>query len=349
MSEQEPRPPTYHATAGMSRLPGHTPADEVFNQARRRAFLQDILSPLQNAPTGLLPFEEVRRTLDLDDRRYRGVQDVPLERIVGSVARYHDFNRAFMPRRESLRPRWQRVLSLRGQLPPIDLYKVGEVYFVVDGNHRVSVARQAGAKTIRAHVWEYETRVPVESNDDLNDILIRQEYLEFLEQSHLDRNRPGQRIVFTVPGRYRQLGEEIAQHRAWLDQQHIYTVSFEEAATHWFDTVYMPMVQVIRQQNILAQFPGRTEADLVAYVLRYRDLLQQQVDRSEPAPAPSLVDEGPPNEQLIAEQPRQLSEQAAQVFADKTRRNWWRRLVAWFKRRVLGWEVLERGSKHDPP
>jgi hypothetical protein len=236
-------------------------------------------------------------------------------------------------------------MNLRGSLPPIDLYKVGEAYFVVDGNHRVSVARQAGATTIEAHVWEYETRVPVEPNDNLTDIFVRQEYLEFLEQSHLDRNRPEQRIVFTVPGRYHQLGEVIAQHREWLDQQHIYTVSFEEAATDWYDTVYMPMVHVIRAQNILARFPGRTEADLVAYTLRYRHELDQTWGAVPPAPAQSLVGDDSSAELIHAEAPRQRSEQAAQAFVTRSRQNWWGRFVAWVKRRVLRWEVLDRGSE----
>jgi uncharacterized ParB-like nuclease family protein len=303
--------------------------------------VQDVLAPLRNAPADLLPFEEVRSKLHLRSQTYQGIQDVPLKQIVGSVARYHDFSRAFLPRSPSLRERWQRTLKLQKRMPPIDVYKVGEVYFVVDGNHRVSVARQAGRETIRGHVWEYETRVPVESNDALNDIFLRQGYLEFLEQSRLDVNRPEQRIVFTVPGRYRQLGEEIAAHRRWLDDQHIYTVSFEEAAADWFDQVYLPMVRTIRDANILAEFPGRTEADLVAYVLRYQDELEALWGDARPGPVPSLVDEAPDTRTAAT------SQQAAQQFAAHTRRDWWRRLVAWIKRKILGWEILDRGSKDD--
>lgn len=333
--------------ANLEQLPGDSVADDVFNRAWRRAFIQDILSSLRNQPANLLPFEEVRQKLHLSSQSYRGVQNVPVAQIVGSVARYHDFSRAFMPRRESLRQRWQRVLKLQGRLPPIDLYKVGDVYFVVDGNHRVSVARQAGASTIEAHVWEYVTRVPVESNDDLNDILIRQEYLEFLEQCHLDVNRPEQRIIFTVPGRYRELGREIARHRQWLDSQHIYTVSFEEAATDWFDTVYMPMVKVIHEQNMLAEFPGRTEADLAAYILRYRDELHQQWAQPSPGPALSLVDDRPGEEPALTNEPDVRPEQVAQEFVEQARHNWWARLIAWIKRRILRWQILDKRSAGD--
>ncbi len=344
----KPKKPVYLTPANLGQSPGGSIAEDEFNRARRRAFVQDILAPLRNQAADLLPFEQVRQTLRLGSQTYQGLQDVPLDQIVGSVARYHDFSRAFLPRRDGLRRRWQRVLALQGRLLPIDLYKVGDVHFVVDGNHRVSVARQAGAPTIEAHVWEYATRVPVESNDSLNDVLIRQEYLEFLEQSQLDVNRPEQRIIFTVPGRYHQLGEEIAQHRLWLDSQHTYSVSFEEAAADWFDNVYMPMVKVIREQDMLAEFPGRTEADLVAYILRHRDELRQHWAQTPPRPAPSLADVAGNN--LASEQePAPHPEQVAQQFVKRARRNWWGRLVAWVKRRILRWQILDKGSGGDQP
>lgn len=328
-------------SAQMGQIPGAA-ADDEFNRARQRAFMQDVLASLRNMPVDLLPFEEVRKTLSLGSQTYRGLQDVPLEQIVGSVARYHDFSRAFMPRRDALRQRWQRVRKLQGQLKPIDLYKVDDAYFVVDGNHRVSVARQAKAPTIQAHVWEYETRVPVESNDTLNDILIRQEYLEFLEQSQLDVNRPHQRIVFTVPGRYRQLGEEISRHRHWLDGQHVYSVSFEEAAADWYDHVYLPMLKVIQEKKMLAEFPGRTEADLVAYIFRYRDELRRQWLQAFPAPAPNLMDDEPGQEDAATS-----ARQIAHEFVARARHNWLRRFVAWVRRRVLRWQVLDHGPVED--
>jgi hypothetical protein len=317
--------------------------DQAFSRARRAAFIQDILAPLRNRPADLLPFEDVRRTLQLGSRAYRGFQQVQLRKIVGSVARYSDFNRAFRPRTHTLRERWQRTLDARERLPPVELYRVDDVYFVVDGHHRVSVARDAGARTIDAEVWEYETRVPVESNDAFNDILIRQEYLEFLEQSRLDVNRPEQRLVFTVPGRYRQLGKEIAQHREWLDRQHIYTVSYEEAAADWFDSVYAPMAKVIREQHVLAAFPGRTDADLIAYILHHRYALQDRWVQMPPAEATSLAGA----DSIDANAEGAESKKAAEAFVEETRHNWWQRVVAWLKRGILRWEVLDRGSQDD--
>jgi hypothetical protein len=176
----------------------------------------------------------------------------------------------------------------------------------------------------------------------LNDILTRHEYLEFLEQSRLDVNRPQQRIVFTVPGRYRQLGEEISRHRHWLDGQHVYSVSFEEAAADWFDRVYVPMVKVIKEKKMLAEFPGRTEADMVAYILRYRDELRRQWLQAFPAPSPNLMDDESDQESTATS-----SQQIAQEFVDKARYNWLRRLVSWVRRRILRWQVLDQSSIED--
>ena len=118
---------------------------EKWNQARRHAFYQRLSSALglTRQPVSLLSFEEVQQKLRLTQSAYRGLQQVPLSQIVGSVGRYHDFTRTFLPLVEGDGQRWRRVAELQfdSGLPPIELYKVGEAYFVKDGNHRVSVAR----------------------------------------------------------------------------------------------------------------------------------------------------------------------------------------------------------------
>ncbi|RMF00579.1 MAG: hypothetical protein D6768_12440, partial [Chloroflexi bacterium] len=110
-----------------------------FEQARRWAFLQDALSLIRYQPTDLLPFEEVREKLNLGSRTYLGRQEIPLDKIVGSVGRYEDFTRTFLPRNPGVRSRWENIdqLAERGGWPPIELYKVSDTYFVRDGNHRV--------------------------------------------------------------------------------------------------------------------------------------------------------------------------------------------------------------------
>jgi hypothetical protein len=136
-------------------------AREYWNQARRKAFWQGFSRALgiSRQPTELLAFEDVQQKLRLAQNTYRGLQVVPLDKIVGSVGRYHDFTRTFLPLVESDGPRWQRVAELQMEtgLPPIELYNVGDAYFVKDGI-TVSVARQFGATTIEAYVWNTRHR-----------------------------------------------------------------------------------------------------------------------------------------------------------------------------------------------
>jgi hypothetical protein len=126
-----------------------------FDRARRKAFVQGILSLFTRRPLDLLPYDQVREQLRLHSRRFRGLQEVPLDEIVGSVGRYRDFTRTFLPRSNDLRERWATVEDRvkEGGLPPVELYQVGDAYFVRDGNHRVSVARVQGAPSIEAYVW----------------------------------------------------------------------------------------------------------------------------------------------------------------------------------------------------
>jgi hypothetical protein len=128
-----------------------------WNCARRGALIQKVVCAIKNCSVDLIPFEEVRNRLNLNQRLYRGVQEVELERIRGSVGRYRDFTSTFLPRSRHLRQRWQRVRAgiISHGMPPIEVCQVGDDYFVVDGNHRVSIARQEGWKTIEAYVYEY--------------------------------------------------------------------------------------------------------------------------------------------------------------------------------------------------
>ena len=122
-------------------------AREDFARARRRAFLSEITSFLARRPNDLLSFEEVQKALPLQGQIYRGVRQVPVAEIQGSVDRYQDFDRNFLPTQAHTRPRWEaidRASLAQATLPAIQVYQVGDVYFVKDGNHRVSVARSMG-------------------------------------------------------------------------------------------------------------------------------------------------------------------------------------------------------------
>jgi hypothetical protein len=187
------------------------------------------------------------------------------------VGRYRDFTLKFLPRFDEMQSRWERVdavVMARG-LEPIEVYQVGDAYFVLDGNHRVSVARSARTKTILAHVYEFPTPVGLSAEADLDELLIKTEYSDFLETTHLDQLRPEQRIEFTTPGRYREVEYQIALYRQALETIDEEPISYEDAVTAWYDMIYTPAVQVIQQSAIIDYFPGRTEADLFAWIWRH--------------------------------------------------------------------------------
>jgi hypothetical protein len=129
-----------------------------FSRARRRAFLGRMAARLRRECSRLLAFDEVREGHLAHNQRGLGLRVVEVSKIVGSVGRNEAFDRGFMPTKASLAERWKRVDRAfhRGlDLPAVRLYKVGNSYFVEDGNHRVSVARYQGVQTIEADVIEF--------------------------------------------------------------------------------------------------------------------------------------------------------------------------------------------------
>ena len=255
-------------------------ARQEFQRARRAANLRRLWAGLSGRNNALIPFEDLKKTVGFLGQSYRGIEVVPLDKIIGSLGRSNDFDRAFLPTQRHSRSKWVNVDSafLSGvNLPPITLYKVGDAYFVVDGHHRVSVARLAGQRFIDAEVIELQSRVPVTADltlDDLDDLAA---YHDFLEQTKLDRLRPDQDVRVTMPGDYVKLLDHIRVHKYFVDRERGEEMSWEEAVTHWYDYVYMPVVETIRKNALLADFPGHTEADLYIWLIEHAYYLSQEV------------------------------------------------------------------------
>lgn len=243
----------------------------AFQNARRKAFWQEIMSLLRGQSTELLSFDDIKTRLRLRQESYRGLQEVPLDRIVGSVGRYKDFTSTFLPKTSEMQERWSRVYakihSMEG-VPAVELYKVDDIYFVRDGNHRVSVARQLGAKTIEAHVTELPTLVDLEPGMTEEELDAAAAHAAFLEETGLGRNRPHrQPIILSETSRYHDLLGHVYLHAAVLESQRGQGVTIEEAANDWYDQVYRPAVTLIRKYEILEKFPDRTEADLYLWLV----------------------------------------------------------------------------------
>ncbi|MEA3351701.1 MAG: universal stress protein [Chloroflexota bacterium] len=252
-----------------------------FREARRQASFQEILKRLSGKNNQLLSYEEVRQKLHTREIGRTELREIPLDAIIGSVGRYTDFTRDFLPRFNSDEDRWARVMakatSLEG-LPPIDVYQIGEAYFVLDGNHRVSVARHLNAPNIQAYVTVVRTKVNITPDTQPDDLIIKAEYLDFLEKTRLDQLRPDADLTFTNPGQYPILLEHIAVHRYFMGLDEERVISYAEAVAHWYDTVYFPVVQIIRDQGILRYFPKRTNADLHLWISRHQAELEKSLE-----------------------------------------------------------------------
>lgn len=251
-----------------------------FRSARLAADWERLWGRLTGKSANLLPFEEVRAYVKANTPRQRVQRTIPLASIVGSVGRYQDFTRSFLPKRDSDRNRWasvRRAALEQKRLPPIDVYKLGDVYFVQDGNHRVSVARQMGAAEIDAYVTEIETNVPLQPGDNLDAVIIKAEYADFLEYTDLARLRPDHSLTVTVPGQYETLMEMIDVHHYYLSREKNGKLPYDEAVTDWYDNVYLPVVRLVEKRGILAGFPSRTETDLYAWIAEHRSDISREL------------------------------------------------------------------------
>jgi len=247
--------------------------DRDFHKARAQEFWSTLWARVRGEPTELLNFEEVKRRLRLSDERYLGLQDIPLDNIVGSVGRYHDFTRRFLPKRSVNADRWKAVDALLYGMqgfPPIHVYKVGEAYFVLDGNHRVSVARANGLPTIEAYVTEFKTDVPFDKDTTTETLYLKEGYAYFLRETNLKALRPEADVMLTEPVNYAEILEHIAVHHYFLGLECNCQPSWKEGVASWYDKVYMPMVQAIRDHHMLEDFPDRTEADLYVWLMRHQ-------------------------------------------------------------------------------
>jgi hypothetical protein len=266
--------------------------DSRFQESRRKALLEALLDSIRRQPTDMLAFGAVRACLNVHGQVALGQQIVLVDHIIGSEGRYSDFDRRFLPRTEALETRWrsiERAMDRLIDLPPVDLWKISDVYFVRDGNHRVSVARWMGQRHIDALVTELLVDVPLTPDLSVRTLLFAEEYSDFLEWTNLHTLRPNQRIEFSELGGYLELVRHINAYRYSLSQQLGRTIDRDEAVAGWYDVVYLPIVQVIREQHAIKRFPGRTEADLYRWVMDNRAAMGEPADQTPEATASAYV------------------------------------------------------------
>ncbi|MFN2282723.1 MAG: universal stress protein [Anaerolineales bacterium] len=272
------RPGQRHYTPKERRyIPSLESAAEDFREARRRGALENIWSTLTGTATHLIQFRQVEDQLEYDKSTDLGLKDVPLDAIVGSVSRPNDFTRKFFPR-EGVDPRrWAQVKKGMDQsIRPIRAYQIDQTYFVLDGNHRVSVARQRGMTHIPAYVTKIESSVPLTPADDIDDLIIKNQQVRFRKDTGLEKLHPELEFATSFPGGYHQLREQISSHQKKIEGQSHRSFSFREAAADWVEEVYLPILQTVSQSGLLRDFPQRTTTDLYIWLTEYQQELSDQ-------------------------------------------------------------------------
>jgi hypothetical protein len=248
-----------------------------FDEARRRALISDLLRFLRGQPRDLLRFDQVREKLRLRSVAERGIQEVPLGRIIGSLGREREFNRVFLPRDEALRNRWEEVHDIAHGpegFQSVELYQVGAAFFVIDGHHRVSVARALGAPAIEAHVREFLSDVPIQPDDSIEELVLRRGRADFLEATAIESGPDDFRV--TEPDGYERLLDHISKHRYYLGLDQKRDIAWQDAVLSWRMHVYNPMIDIIRRSGVLEQFAGRTETDLYLFAMDHLHYLREQ-------------------------------------------------------------------------
>lgn len=254
-----------------------------FSHAYFKSFLHAMVSWIQRESNDLLPYDEVRKHIPMRGQHYIGLQQIETEKIIGSVSRYNDFDRAFLPRQTHTRSRWESIDRAYFQdviLPPVDVYKVGDIYFVRDGNHRVSVAKERGQAYMDAYVIEIDIPGTLDKSASLDNLILVQEYTEFLNTTHLDEYYPDQNFRFTIPGQYEKILQHISVHQWFMGEAQKHPIEYSQAVKGWYKDLYKPLIKIIRKHEILEKFPGRTETDLYLWIIEHRWYLGEEQHRN---------------------------------------------------------------------
>jgi hypothetical protein len=257
-------------------------AEDDFNKARNKALFNEIQNFLNPDKSRLLSFHDVKKILKPKNEIYIGMQTIPIGKIVGSEGRYKDFDNHFLPKTSILRDRWERVDEAHlsdVMLPPIQLYEIGGLYFVRDGNHRVSVAKAQGVTFIDAEVISLQSEIKLKSNVTQETILeevIQYEKRIFYTETSFGDLTEDWNLDFTTPGQYDVIYNHILVHKYYINGNIPTEISFNDALLSWYHNVYQPVIHVIKKHHLLRQFRERTTSDLYVWIVKQWDELKQK-------------------------------------------------------------------------
>ncbi len=241
----------------------------TFDKARRKRTRKRLVARLRDEETAeLLPLDEVARRLRRFEQHYVGIRSIPVDGIVGTVDRGRDFDRGFLPRRPEIRTRWQRLERAfpEGSFPPIVAYEVDGSYFLVDGHHRVALAKQRGMAQIDAEVTRLRTRYPLPPKADIGRIIHTEQERTFMEASGLERARPESKIELSRPHGYLELLEQVRVHGYHLMKERGRALSDDEIAGDWYDWLYLPLIEAAHAAGLPELLPEATDGDLFLWL-----------------------------------------------------------------------------------
>jgi len=258
-------------------------SEDDFLKARNKALFNGIQHFLNPEEAQLLSFSDVKKWLKPENEIYCGMKTVPICYIAGSEGRYNDFDNHFFPKDSHLKNRWKRIDEAHLTdviLPPITLYEIGGLYFVRDGNHRVSVARTQGVKDIDAEVISLKTEIKLHPGMSRKQILHR--VIDYEKRNFYHKTSYGDitddwNLDFSTTGQYDVIWNHIQIHKYYINQNLKYEIEMQEAVLSWYNNVYRPVISVLEKQKIMKKFRHRTVSDMYVWLIRYWDELKHQM------------------------------------------------------------------------
>jgi len=261
---------------------------EDFSKARNKALINEIQHFLNPEEASLISLTDLKKMLKPANETYIGMKTIPVKSIVGSEGRYKDFDNNFFPKSSHLKARWESIDRAHMQdiiLPPVNLYEIGGLYFVRDGNHRVSVAKARGIEFIDAEVTSLRSEIklkPESSMEYLVKQIVNYEKRVFYAETSFGDITDYWCLDFTAPGRYDVIYNHILTHKYYINQNLPEEISMQDAITSWFNTVYLPVLHIINKSKIMKKFKKRTTSDLYVWLIKYWDDLKRRFGNDYP-------------------------------------------------------------------
>ena len=256
--------------------------DEDFNKAHSKALFNEIQHFLNPEEASLISFAEIKSILKPKDEIYVGLKTIPIEKIVGSEGRYKDFDNRFFPKSGFLRERWKHVDAAQYEsiiLPPIKVYELGGLYFVRDGNHRVSVAKARGIEFIDAEIVSLQSEIKLKPAYTLKSMIkeiIRYEKRVFYTETNFGDITDFWALDFTSTGQYDIIYNHILTHKAYIEKKRNAEMPEANAIMSWFEDVYLPIIEAIDDRHVMRYFKQHTKSDLYVWIMRYWEELREK-------------------------------------------------------------------------